>query len=144
MRALPVWGRVRPRRTVGGELTPSCVALHDEPRDLLVLREPVQAGLGEDPPPVEVDLEDAPAGRHERELDPGERRAELGGQTVRLRGVVSLRAVFDADVHGGWGSRGAERRRGGERALVEPCFNLGAPGAKGEIVVRSTALGRIC
>jgi hypothetical protein len=90
----------------GAALGRSLVALHDEAGDLLVLREPVEAGLGEDPAPVEVDLEDASPGGDERDLDPWERRAELGGQTVRLGGVVSLRAVFDPVVHGAGGVEG--------------------------------------
>jgi hypothetical protein len=118
-----------PRRRVSAV---SAIALHDQPRHLLVLGEPVEVSLREDPTSIEVHLEDAPAGGHERDVDPGERGAELGGQTVRLRRVVSLRAVLDADVHGGagrggsYGGEGAGVRRRRRRPLG-PNSGSGAP-----------------
>jgi hypothetical protein len=59
-----------------------------------VLRE-----LGEDEPSVGENLEGSTARRHELDLAALEAALELGGQTVRLRAVVSLDAVFDPEAH---------------------------------------------
>src|SRR5262245_14286014 len=72
----------------------------DQPLDLSFLGEPAQRLLREDLLTVDRDLEDAAARAHQRGLD-AERLLQLGRQTGGPRLVVSLRAVFDLEFHGG-------------------------------------------
>jgi len=70
----------------------------DELRDLLVRGEAPGRGLREDERTVDGDLEATAAALDLVDGDPGEGLGEFGGQTGRLRGVVSLHAEFDRDV----------------------------------------------
>jgi len=71
-------------------------------RDLLVGRKSFQAGLREDESSVDGDLENPTFRRHEFDLCPGKCLLKFGGQTGRLRQVISLHAVLDRDLH--WNS----------------------------------------
>ena len=75
-------------------------ALCEERRDLLVGRKALLLVLGVDQPPVGGDLEGASRALDELDRAALEGLLEFGGQTGRLGGVVSLGAVFDAELHG--------------------------------------------
>ena len=81
------------RRAAGSVLT-------DAADDLPGLGEAVAFGeLAEDQLAVELDVEDAPAAGDEFRLQ-AQRLLKLGGQTGRLRQVVSLSAIGDAQRGG--------------------------------------------
>lgn len=73
-----------------------------ERRELLVGRKPPELQLREDDAPVLRHLEGAGVATNEFDVDRlvAEGLLEFGGQTGRLREVVSAHAVFDADLHG--------------------------------------------
>ena len=83
----------------GGGIGLSGGGFEDELRDFLVGRETVQGGLREEELPVDGDLESASAPLHEGHAGAVERALEFSSQTGCLRGVVSLGAVLDLDVH---------------------------------------------
>lgn len=74
--------------------------------DLLVGGKALQRLLREQQSAVERDLEDATLGRDQLDLGTREGGLQLGGQTDRLGGVVSLDAVLDLELHGRLGSGG--------------------------------------
>ena len=91
------------RRTAGLVLT-------DAADDLPGLGEAVALGkLAKDQLAVEFDVEDAPAAGDEFRLQ-AQRLLKLGGQTGRLRQVVSLLAVGDAEGGGHVGTIAAKTR----------------------------------
>ena len=74
-------------------------SLTQEGRDLLVGREALRRELREHRLPFPDHLERAALRLDELDLRTGERRLQLGGQTDRLRLVVSLHAVLDHELH---------------------------------------------
>jgi len=72
----------------------------DGGRDLLVGGEPPALQLGIDALPVDADLEGAATRLDQFDGDVPEGLLQFGSQTGCLREVVSLDAVFDADLHG--------------------------------------------
>ena len=124
------WGAARqrdarPRRRVPrgrplDRLQASDPSLEDEVRNLLVGRETIESGLREDQVALDGDLESPTAALDELDLRVREDGRDLGGQTGRLRSVVSLHAEFDRDVHVGcsWCASGTEGRGAGPRSSV--------------------------
>lgn len=70
----------------------------------MILGETIGAQLREDFSSVDADLEGSSTRLDELDLDIREGGFEFGDQTGRLWLVVSLRAVFDGDLHRGSGS----------------------------------------
>lgn len=70
-----------------------------ETRDLLVRGKAPQLEFGEDPSPVDRNLEGTTLGFDELTPDSRETLLEFGDQTGRLGQVVSLHAVLDPDFH---------------------------------------------
>lgn len=103
-----IHGSPRPDREPKRVLEPSEA---EEIRNLLVGGKAAELELREDKLAVEAHLEGASAGLHELDLGLGNGLLQFSGQTGRLRGVVSLNAIFDADLHEG--KRGSGRRKGG-------------------------------
>jgi hypothetical protein len=69
--------------------------------DFLIGGEAPQVLLREELATIESDLEDAPAGRDQLDLQLGVEVLQLSGQTDRLGVKVSSGAVFDTQLHGG-------------------------------------------
>src|SRR6185369_6224489 len=72
----------------------------EQARNLLVSGEALQRELRVHELSVDRDLERTALRLDELDLGIGERALDLGGQTDRLRQVVSLNAVLDRDLHG--------------------------------------------
>ena len=71
----------------------------DQGRNFLVGGKALETQLGEDQPGLDSDLETPACPLDEFDLDAGDRCLQFGGQTGRLRQVVSHGAVLDSGVH---------------------------------------------